>query len=580
MIWNTMSSRAVKFKYLPGEHVFCFEPDPTKARVIYEAKILDTTSYLDAQGKKLPGYHIHFLRWNNSWDRIVGEELVLKNTEEHKLLMKQLSEAARKNQKNSNRRKRINEILTEAFNGSPPVDTSLTFDEDNTTDINDTVNECVADSDSGSSEARNVDKSQKLRPNLDIEIYDSLKTVLDKDYFAINLDKKLVKLPADVNVVTILESFVKTLMMDFWSPNFDRSYICHNPPKIAIERILPMCKEFVDGLRICFDFLLSSLLLYDAENTQYDKLMASYKHKSPAKQKILSADSSLLQSPKLRSTQQTLAEDQPWPKIPKLSPKVIDNNEADYEVPFPSFVPCRMTRSKFTNSSAKPETSKHSEKQKPVNTEKVDKADKHCESDSRLEKENSTREQRKRCSQDKQEDLLRRRALRSFRKTSEDSTESDQSTSDTVMSELARPAHQKSEKYDRPPPLLIPCNLIPSNQNGADKTLKVEAPGSSDSLGDNGREEILSNILSWKLLPEEALIQLPTQPSILYGAQHLLRMFVKLPGLISKMDLDDNRMGVLKKLMQQFLLYLMEHVVELFPDSTYASSADVLKSFQ
>jgi male-specific lethal 3 len=35
-----MSIRGVKFIYSVGEPVLCFEPDPTKARVLYDAKVL------------------------------------------------------------------------------------------------------------------------------------------------------------------------------------------------------------------------------------------------------------------------------------------------------------------------------------------------------------------------------------------------------------------------------------------------------------------------------------------------------------------------------------------------------------
>lgn len=34
-----MSTRGVKFLFAMGEYVLCFEPDPTKARVLYEAKV-------------------------------------------------------------------------------------------------------------------------------------------------------------------------------------------------------------------------------------------------------------------------------------------------------------------------------------------------------------------------------------------------------------------------------------------------------------------------------------------------------------------------------------------------------------
>ena len=34
-----MSTRGVKFLFSVGEFVLCFEPDPTKARVLYDAKV-------------------------------------------------------------------------------------------------------------------------------------------------------------------------------------------------------------------------------------------------------------------------------------------------------------------------------------------------------------------------------------------------------------------------------------------------------------------------------------------------------------------------------------------------------------
>lgn len=34
-----MNSRGMKFKFQKGEKVLCFEPDPTKAKVLYDAKV-------------------------------------------------------------------------------------------------------------------------------------------------------------------------------------------------------------------------------------------------------------------------------------------------------------------------------------------------------------------------------------------------------------------------------------------------------------------------------------------------------------------------------------------------------------
>lgn len=33
-------SHNAKFKFSEGERVLCFEPDPTKARVLYDAKVI------------------------------------------------------------------------------------------------------------------------------------------------------------------------------------------------------------------------------------------------------------------------------------------------------------------------------------------------------------------------------------------------------------------------------------------------------------------------------------------------------------------------------------------------------------
>ena len=35
-----MSTRGMKFHFEPGEYVLCFEPDATKARVLYDAKVM------------------------------------------------------------------------------------------------------------------------------------------------------------------------------------------------------------------------------------------------------------------------------------------------------------------------------------------------------------------------------------------------------------------------------------------------------------------------------------------------------------------------------------------------------------
>merc|ERR1719427_1560848 len=75
-----------KSKFLEGEKVLCFEPDPNKAKVVYEAKILEVVnSQCKKSGKRQYEYLVHFQGWNSSWDRYVLEDMLLKDTEENRV---------------------------------------------------------------------------------------------------------------------------------------------------------------------------------------------------------------------------------------------------------------------------------------------------------------------------------------------------------------------------------------------------------------------------------------------------------------------------------------------------------------
>lgn len=40
-----MNSRGIKYQFHKGERVLCFEPDPTKAKVLYDAKVTSRASH-------------------------------------------------------------------------------------------------------------------------------------------------------------------------------------------------------------------------------------------------------------------------------------------------------------------------------------------------------------------------------------------------------------------------------------------------------------------------------------------------------------------------------------------------------
>ena len=70
---------ALSTKYKEGERVLCFEPDPTKVRVIYDAKILQISITADEKkNKSSPEFLVHFQGWNASWDRFVPQSYLLK----------------------------------------------------------------------------------------------------------------------------------------------------------------------------------------------------------------------------------------------------------------------------------------------------------------------------------------------------------------------------------------------------------------------------------------------------------------------------------------------------------------------
>lgn len=71
-----VSTRGVKLKFFEGERVLCYEPDPTKAKVLYDSKVrehcfcflvlslclqvLDVVVNKDQRGRKNVEYLIHF----------------------------------------------------------------------------------------------------------------------------------------------------------------------------------------------------------------------------------------------------------------------------------------------------------------------------------------------------------------------------------------------------------------------------------------------------------------------------------------------------------------------------------------
>ena len=66
---ETLRPLRTRGKFEQGEKVLCYEPDPEKVKVVYEAKILEINIGKDDHGKRRNEYLVHFQGWNSSWDR-------------------------------------------------------------------------------------------------------------------------------------------------------------------------------------------------------------------------------------------------------------------------------------------------------------------------------------------------------------------------------------------------------------------------------------------------------------------------------------------------------------------------------
>nr|3M9Q_A Chain A, Protein male-specific lethal-3 [Drosophila melanogaster]3M9Q_B Chain B, Protein male-specific lethal-3 [Drosophila melanogaster] len=78
-----------------GEIVLCYEPDKSKARVLYTSKVLNVFERRNEHGLRFYEYKIHFQGWRPSYDRAVRATVLLKDTEENRQLQRELAEAAK-----------------------------------------------------------------------------------------------------------------------------------------------------------------------------------------------------------------------------------------------------------------------------------------------------------------------------------------------------------------------------------------------------------------------------------------------------------------------------------------------------
>ncbi|XP_057314881.1 male-specific lethal 3 homolog isoform X2 [Hydractinia symbiolongicarpus] len=218
-----------KCKFQVNELVLCYEPDPMKACMLYEAKILDIDITKDDKGRKVSEYYVHFQGWNKSWDRWILEEQLLKDIESGRALQAKLYKEAIKPKKKLKKTPR-NGVFEEKD------DTSVI----SIGSINSAGNE--------------EDISIVQLPLVSLDIPKVLANRLEEDCYNIKRRKKMIHLPRKPTVNDIFNEYFQD---------------CKLQVKEGKNININVLQETLSGLNTYFNFFLCKLLLYNFERDQY-----------------------------------------------------------------------------------------------------------------------------------------------------------------------------------------------------------------------------------------------------------------------------------------------------------------------
>jgi len=310
--------RQAKAKFTSGEKILCFEPDPNKVKILYEAKILEVQTALGPSGKKRNEFLVHFQGWNSSWDRYVLEDMILKDNAENRALQDQLEKESveqeklakkilkkkkmdrRLSDRSTSRLSTDNESVASTGDGEggmldDPEDTEIKFKKEADT-------ESVSDAETDTQTEPSNSPGLKLEDGLHIKeeeedaeeeeeeichevaplvISEGLKRKLEHDHILVTKKRRLVHLPAQPNIVDLLEMFVRDFaiqrLAQLEKQVSRNQYGVRLPAEKEAEKYeeaviaIDLCKEVAEGLRIIVDFQLGKLLLYPMERHQFSQ---------------------------------------------------------------------------------------------------------------------------------------------------------------------------------------------------------------------------------------------------------------------------------------------------------------------
>ncbi|KAG6456076.1 hypothetical protein O3G_MSEX009573 [Manduca sexta] len=281
-----VSTRGIRYKFSEGERVLCYEPDPTKAKVLYDSKVLEVIEGKDRRGRRSVEYLIHFQGWNSSWDRCVSEDFVLKDTEENRQLQRDLAEKSQLQLGAYLYRRERKKGGSNNTGAGPAKRPRHGFSDDgsSTSTQPDVLLEGeTGDTDSSSASGSSSQPRSPPPPNIaqvgraHITLPSALRDRLTFDYHLVVKRGRLSRLPATPCAAQILESFVKWFARaGAWHQARGR----HDPPQkpdiLDVSCRLNLVREVADGLRVYFDFILRGHLLYKQELNQYHEICGQF----------------------------------------------------------------------------------------------------------------------------------------------------------------------------------------------------------------------------------------------------------------------------------------------------------------
>lgn len=513
-----VSTRGIKPKFDIGERVLCYDPDPKKMKMLYDAKILDVfPSQQGSPDDKKRGfdYYVHFLGWSSTWDRLMAIDMILKDNEgnrkEQMILYEQTDEYRARMLKKKKRKSTEKPRTSLDSNPSPvPSDTSeikyqqakrgceerLSVTEDEEIQFNRFRLEAANRPDDSEPETdtqtepadspRVMDGLEKMIEEgkedeaedvctelLNITLPQQLKAGLETDYNQIK-GGKLVQLPAQPNIVILLEGFVRNFAISKLAALEKQNQKYYNqyrqPDKQESELFdevvtaINIAKEVAEGFRIIIDFQIGIQLLYPQESDQFVVSRGIRPHMENIERLMAGA------SPPPHQT--------PAPKQP----------------------------------AAKKATAA------PV--------------DSQGDSTEGTGSARKRT------------ARTSVKKESE---------SETVSGVGGAP---------------VPGSAGSASSGGAETPNPLSASSNTQYPQTKKSHQILQELYSWKLVPESLYFEEPVPASLVYGGVHLARLLVNIPDLLVKMKFPNKKLKYLLKYLE-FMVEYMAASQDTFADSVY-----------